>query len=582
MERKVIGIDFGSSQSSVSIMEIGSTGVPELLNVGGGRNGVTIPTLLALDANDDSVIDYGNNVRKHYREEKSGSVKFASNFKRYLGRTPSPDANDSEKNANLYSRLFLKELASFVKNRFNVKELDPKDYVTCVAHPATWDERQIALLKKYVADAGFPVDPDMGIYSVEEPVAAMHTLKIQQSLNFRFGNRPEHYMVIDFGGGTLDICVIKTDILGRTPKIISTSGDPTLGGRDFDEIIEHLFFRNNEGIAKSDLSNREIAELNEKFKEAKEAFSENFANGDVWTQPFHIARGQYSLTVSKQEFSNICIDRQIFEKIKKSIREALAKAKIDVSTIKKVILTGGSSKWFFLREIVAKEFSLGGDSIFNTEQPFTDVANGCAIKIGRPDAPPEKRGVWVRYKVDGDKVWSAPKCILKPARSIPTDEESLYIGTILGTQYVKPYRIVLSWWTGFEENNLEKSEDEAIIEFYARSNVPFLDSIKGTIRALRHLSYDPIPDEYKIYLQYREDEAGGKKYRFEILDSAASIKEKKRLALRSMVSGEKDKVDYDNLPDGYKEVGDILPGYISFRAIGGLKVRKLMQLKKGE
>ena len=66
--------------------------------------------------------------------------------------------------------------------------------------------------------------------------------------NFRFGNKPEHYMVIDFGGGTLDICIIKTDILGRTPKIISTSGDPQLGGKEFDEIIEHLFFRNNESI----------------------------------------------------------------------------------------------------------------------------------------------------------------------------------------------------------------------------------------------------------------------------------------------------------------------------------------------
>lgn len=582
MERKVIGIDFGSSQSSIAIMEIGSTGVPELLNVGGGRNGVTIPTLLALDTNDDSVIDYGNNVRKHYREEKTGSVKFASNFKRYLGRTPSPDAKDNEKNANLYSKLFLRELAAFVKNRFNIKELDPKDYVTCVAHPATWDEKQITLLKEYVKDAGFPVDPDMGIYSVEEPVAAMHTLKIQQSLNFRFGNRPEHYMVIDFGGGTLDICVIKTDILGRTPKIISTSGDPTLGGRDFDEIIEHLFFRNNEGIVKSELSDREIAELNEKFKEAKEAFSENFINGEVWTQPFHIARGQYSLTVSKQEFSNICNDRKIFEKIKKSIHEALAKAKIDVSTIKKVILTGGSSKWFFLREIVAKEFSLGGDSIFNTEQPFTDVANGCAIKIGRPDAPPEKKGVWVRYKIDGDKAWSHPKCILKPARSVSSDEESQYIMTITGTQYVKPYRIILSWWTGYEETKLERSDDEAVIEFYARSNVPFLDSFKGTMRALRHLPYNPMPDEYKIYLQYREDESGGKKYRFEIMDSDASEKEKKRLALQNNPSNGQAKADYENLPNGYKEVGDILPGYISFRAMGGMKIRKLMPLKKGK
>ena len=57
MERKIIGVDFGNSQSSIAIMEIGSAGMPELLNVGGGRNGVTIPTLLALDPNDDTVLE---------------------------------------------------------------------------------------------------------------------------------------------------------------------------------------------------------------------------------------------------------------------------------------------------------------------------------------------------------------------------------------------------------------------------------------------------------------------------------------------------------------------------------------------
>ena len=83
MGRKIIGVDFGSSQSSIAIMEIGSDGKPELLNVGGGRNGVTIPTLLALDPNDDTVLDFGTNVRQHYREEST--TKFVSNFKRYLG-----------------------------------------------------------------------------------------------------------------------------------------------------------------------------------------------------------------------------------------------------------------------------------------------------------------------------------------------------------------------------------------------------------------------------------------------------------------------------------------------------------------
>ena len=80
-DRTVIGIDFGSSQSSIAVLRIGSTNTPELLNVGGARKVVTIPTLLAVDANDGSVIDFGANVRKHYKEEQQGTVIFASNFK---------------------------------------------------------------------------------------------------------------------------------------------------------------------------------------------------------------------------------------------------------------------------------------------------------------------------------------------------------------------------------------------------------------------------------------------------------------------------------------------------------------------
>jgi Molecular chaperone len=445
MARKIIGIDFGSSQSSMAIMEIGSVGTPELLNVGGGRNGVTIPTVLVLDENDNTIKAWGNKVADHLKNGDANDIKFASNFKRHLGRNGKAKTkiSDNEKNADLYCQLFIKELAEFLKHhRLNVKELDPNDYATCVAYPATWTDAQIKLLKKYVEEAGFPSDPDYGIYSIPEPVAAMHSLRTQDS-NFRFGDRPEHYMVIDFGGGTLDICVIKTDILGKAPEIVSTSGDPMLGGKDFDEIIEHLFFRNNENITKSDLSKHELADLATKFKEAKEAFSENFRTTDVVTQPIHFIKGQYSLTVSKLEFSNICNDRGIYEKIRISIREALSNAQIDAAKIKKVILTGGSSKWFFVREIVAIEFSLGGESIFMTENPFTDVANGCAIAIGRPDTPPEKKGVWVKFRFSDKDEWSSPKCILKPARinnpSMGNGNGKLFIGNLPATKYFKPY-----------------------------------------------------------------------------------------------------------------------------------------------
>ena len=558
MGRKIIGVDFGSSQSSIAIMEIGSDGKPELLNVGGGRNGVTIPTLLALDPNDDTVLDFGTNVRQHYREEST--TKFVSNFKRYLGSKSTDINNDEQKKSNKYCKLFIKELAEYVRKHYNVDHLDAEDYATCFAYPATWSEEQIKLLKEYAEDAGFP-----DIHIIPEPVAAMHALKIQD--NFRFGDKKENYMVIDFGGGTLDICIIETDILGRTPKILSTSGDPTLGGKEFDGRVEHLFFRNNENIKKSDLSLREIAELEEKFKEAKEAFSENFLINDVATQAFHIARGQYSLTTSKQEFNNLCRDLGIYEKIKKAIREALQKANKVETDIQKVILTGGSSKWFFLKKIIADEFSLVGDKVFLTTNPYTDVANGCAVAVGRPDAPPAKKGIWVRFQLDS-KPCSESKCILFPGRSSSFEKEMMYIGKICGTRYVRPYKITLSWWTGLDETKLEPAGENAIIEFYARTNFPVFGRIKSGINGFRGMNVIQTPDEYLIYLQYSEDASGTVKYVFKIVDSNAAIKE-------NAISNGK---AADSFPNGYCETGAILPGYISSRSMLGFKTRKLTPL----
>ncbi len=562
MERKVIGIDFGSSQSSIAVMEIGSVGKPELLNVGGGRGGVTIPTVLALDPADDTVIAYGNDVRK-IGEADGENIKFVDNFKQKLG---------TDENANKYCKIFLGKLAEFVKERYNIKELDSCDYVTCIAHPATWSEEQIRLLKEYAEGAGFPADPDMGIYSVEEPVAAMHSLRTDPSMKFRFGNRPEYYMVIDFGGGTLDICIIKTDILGRTPKIVSTSGDPQLGGSDFDEIIHTEFFRNNDTLSPDMFSMREQADLKNKLKEAKEAFSENFIRNNVHSQPIHTPKGDYTVTMTKQDFRNICNDRQIFEKIRESIHEALEQAKIDICKIKKVILTGGSSKWFFLREIVAKEFNLGGESIFLTESPFTDVANGCAIKIGRPDAPPDKKGIWVRYKINDEENWSKPKCILKPGRSVSFEEERLFIATLEGSHLFAPYRITFSWWTGFEEHLLEQAEEEAVLELYARSNSPMFTQMKRAWQGLTTtVDVKSLKDNYELYLLYKEDQSGKVTYRFEFMDARSAYKETTRLT-----QGESAVQD---IPDGVCEKGQIIPGMISKKGFWGMGSRMQQEIK---
>lgn len=531
MERKVIGVDFGSTQCSISLMNIGDDGYPELIKVGGGRSGVSIPTRMALDENDESVVAFGHDVKNHLRQEaEQEGLKFVSNFKRLLGQPIDADASSREKaeirNAQTYCRLFIKELAGVVKKYLNLDELTSKDFATCFAHPATWGAERVNLLKQYAEEAGFPADtergPGNGIYTISEPVAAMHALRFQENSDFKFGDRIEYYMVIDFGGGTLDICVIRTDILGRSPEIVSTSGNDSLGGKEFDDIVKDMFFRQNENISESDLSPRELAELESKFQEAKESISENFQTNSNITIPFHIERGQYSLEVNRTEFKNICKDKGYFDNICASIQDALAKAALDKTRIKRVILTGGSSKMFFMREIVAKEFSLGGESIFLTNNPFTDVANGCALSLARSESGSSREGIWIRYRLGDDEEWSDLKCILKPGRHGNGDAaERVYIGTIQGTLYLVPHNIGIQWYSGNDENNLSFS-GESILSLYLRSNMPVLDTIRGIWAVMNKKSYKPVEDVYKIFLQYHESKAKNIKYKYFIMDQKSS------------------------------------------------------------
>ena len=573
-ERRVIGIDFGSSQSTISILPIGSDGKPELLEAGGGRERKTIPTVLALDANDDSLIAFGNDVldvMRHYHEQQAGRVKFVSNFKRYLGCENKSSLEDSERNANKYCQIFLTALANKVKGRFELSTLSEDLFTTCIAHPATWNAEQVRLLKKYTEEAGFP-----DVRTIVEPIAAMHALKVQEDLGFKFVNKQRaKYMVFDFGGGTLDVCVVETDILGKSPVVKSISGDAKLGGVDFDRIIKNTFFKRTAELSEKDLSDREKAELDNKFREVKEDFAEQFLLGDFATKTnINFGRDKYSLTMSKQELDSLCEAQDILKKIVDCMRDAIVKANIDSAKIVKVILTGGSARWYFLRRLIAKEFALQDKDIVLTNNPFTDVAIGCAISIGRPDAPPDKPGVWVRWQIDeGD--WSGPKCLLEPGRSGGSVSEMTHLMNIGRTKYFKPHCIRLSWWTGFSEEKLEpvKKDDAGAkggeekmgeIWFYARSNLPCFERIRRIGAAISGAAMSELVDEYKVYLKYEENAVGTVSYKFRVVDAAAAKAE-------SMKANGK---DIGRMSHGKAFEGEIQPGKKSYVSLFGFSSRK--------
>lgn len=579
-ERKVIGIDFGSSQSSIAVMGIGTNIRPELLNVGGDRNGQTMPTVLALDGNDDTLRAAGNEVRQRYKEVADSSCKLVSGFKRYLGSaskpSDSPETAALRRDAEKYAKVFLREMAKVVERHYNVGcgELSPDEFATCVAHPASWSDEQVRLLKNLVHEAGFPADPDRGIYSLPEPVAAVHALRIGDGLGFSFGRKPERFMVIDFGGGTLDVCVVQTDILGRTPKIVSTAGDPELGGREFDDMIERIFFRNNgERFQRSDFSESEYFELRDRLKEAKEAAADHFSQGQDHKHTFRLPFGDFELYLSRNEFANMIKDAGFYEKIRRCIHGALDAAGLVPSQIAKVILTGGSSKWWFMREIVAKEFALGGDRIFMTDTPFTDVATGCAVSIGLSDQAPKKDGIWVKYRLSEQEPWSEAKCLLAPGRNgSRVNAGDQYLCTIPETWYLHSRRIYLSWWHGFEKTDLEQIGTEAVIDVFARSNTPFMSRLRNMRDAFRGRPTDRLEDEYKVFLQYREDAAGVCTYRFELVDRKAS--------LFDAVERTKGPDEARDMPKGSRVEGIIIPGQRSYQGALGFSRRRLVELSQ--
>lgn len=577
--RRVIGIDFGSTQSSIAVMEIGSSCKPDLLNVGGGLLGQTVPTILALDKNDDTLIASGNEVHLYYKQIENSSVRFVSDFKRYLGNgkqanNDSPEIVDARKHASQYTKLFLSEMAKIVEKYFglNSGELNSDEFVTCVAYPASWTDDQINLLKDLVKEAGFPADNFEGIYSLSEPEAVVHALLVNEGINFKFSTKPEHYLVIDFGGGTLDVCVIQTGILGMTPKIISTAGIPELGGKDFDNIIEKIFFKQNiNKITYDDLSECEKFELHDRIREAKEVASEHFWQGqDSYKHSILLPSGNFELSLSKSEFLENVRECKYYEKIQQCLCDAIEHGGINPTQIKKVILTGGSSRWFFIHEIVKKGFLLDKQWILSTDTPFTDVATGCAVSIGLAKQGPEKGGIWVKFRLSDKSDWSEAKCLLPPGQKNKLLQPGVQFGgTIPKTHYFHPWRIHFSWWYGFEKDRLEPIGEEAAIDVFARSNYPFLSRIRNAIDAFRGKATSKLIDEYKVFLHFKEDAPGVCSYWFEIVDCKAS-----KYTQKVMTDGLN---NAEGLPKGWRCSGKIMPGFLSYQGLLGLRARKLIE-----
>lgn len=460
----------------------------------------------------------GNAVKGYADSHDCTGSKFVSDFKRNLG-------TDASKPAESYTKTFLETLEKQLEAHES-RALTPDRYATCIACPAAWSETQVDLLKEIVEKAGFPKDPSRGIYVLREPVAAMRSHLIH------YGKTPENFLVMDFGGGTLDVCVVETDIGGQDPIVLGMAGDSTLGGRDFDLLLlkhmEVVFKEQNLDYER--LSSWDKFRLDAQIRDAKRTFSDNFINDDgrnaLTITVNWPGAGNLQFSLTKDVFRHLVAERGIEDRIRKCVRAAIADSGISPKKINRAILTGGSSRWFFVRDIVREECELSDDRdrIIVSQTPFTDVAIGCAMSKARTGETPEREGLWVKWRFDGDRNWSLPKNLLRHGRATADSEiRHQHLCEVPESRFWKPFRIEVSFWEGDDEwqNQPYRDGKHAVVDFHARSNHPLLKRPRDIFNAMRgrpDLIDRDFRDVYQCFLHCREWPSGGASFKLEIRD----------------------------------------------------------------
>lgn len=518
MPRTIIGVDFGSTQSSISFMTFGAEKGTEPEFIKYKSKFESIPTVILLDKGDqETVLAWGYEINDYIKYDKSGRYLLKSDFKRELGQN---------KLANKCCQKFMAKLAGMIRKHFGNEHsaLDFEDYELIFSVPVLWDDVQKNLLKEYAVEAGLPCktgQPASSINTLVEPFAAIHAAMDRNS-KFKFKDKPENIMVVDFGGGTLDVCIVQTQSLGRDPKIITSSGDDHLGGRDFDLVIRKMFADKHSDLAETKVTDEyDKIDVESAIREIKENISLAFKNPNLDKQDFvvHALEKNYQMTITRNTLDNKLagIKKRIGKCLDESLQNAFNDCGMKKEDISRVVLSGGSSQWYIVKEVIKDCLECDNDEIFfSTETPQLDVAKGLSIYAGRNVSGIKREGERVECFIDE---YLMKRCsTFEAGRDLPQSEEAKIIIGQIGTRYFEPYYITVMRKT-------KKGTEQAVVRFFARSNCPGMGRIKGILNIFSGKNTQVRPDEYQVYLCYKEN-GNIQEYYLEIRDAEYIAKRK--------------------------------------------------------
>ena len=347
---KIIGIDLGTTNSCVAVMEGGEPTV--IANAEGFR---TTPSVVAFKKDGQRLV--GDNAKRQAVTNAEGTV---SSIKRHMGTDYKVTIDGKSYTPQAISAMILQKLKADAEAYLGEKVTE-----AVITVPAYFNDAQRQATKDAGKIAGLDVKR-----IINEPTAA--------ALAYGLDNENEQkIMVYDLGGGTFDVSVI--EIGDGVIEVLATSGDNRLGGDDFDKKIMVADFKGKTGI---DLSNDKMAmeRVKAEAEDAKKKLSS--ATQVEISIPFITANEQgpqhLNMTLTKAKFDELT--RDLVERTAVPVQNALKDAGITAAELSKVLLVGGSTR---IPAVQDKVKQLTGHEPSKKMNPDECVALGASIQGGK-------------------------------------------------------------------------------------------------------------------------------------------------------------------------------------------------------
>ena len=350
---KIIGIDLGTTNSCVAVMEGGKPVV--ITNAEGAR---TTPSVVAFTKTGERVV--GEPAK---RQAVTNADKTIASIKRYMGSDYKVSIDDKKYSPQEISAMTLQKLKADAESYLGEKVTE-----AVITVPAYFSDSQRQATKDAGKIAGLDVKR-----IINEPTAA--------ALSYGLDNEKEQkIMVYDLGGGTFDVSII--EIGDGVIEVLATAGDNQLGGDDFDNVITQYMldeFKKQEGV---DLSNDKMAmqRLKEAAEKAKKELSA--ATTTNINLPFITATAEgpkhFDMNLTRAKFDELT--SSLVERTAVPVQTALKDAGLTASELDKVLLVGGSTRMISVQEKVKQ---LTGKEPFKGINPDECVAIGASIQGGK-------------------------------------------------------------------------------------------------------------------------------------------------------------------------------------------------------